>query len=324
MADLQNVNPGTETPAAQEPAAGTPDTSGFNIADFDAELSDGEAPVEVPAPTPAPAVAPVVQPPAATPPTPQTPPVTPTTPVSAAQPVAVSPQQTAQSAPAAPAPVTGTPAPQETSSAAQPPAQPTQPDFKKWAEEWPKTRQTAIDNLANQLVFSEEDQQALLTDPAPVLKRLGAQIMVDAYTQAYMAVMGNLPAVFESYMQQRSVNETAQKTFFERFPALNKPELRDDIATAYRMYAQAKPNATVEEAMMAAGAHVHMLKGIPYQQPGAPQATPQPISAPAHPPAPQQMRPFVPAGPGGSAPAPVDTGANFWTNLAQEFEREDL
>jgi hypothetical protein len=85
------------------------------------------------------------------------------------------------------------------------------------------------------------------------------------------------------------------------------------------MYVQAKPTATLEEAMMAAGAHVHMLKGIPYQPAQAPVAMPQAV-----PTVPQQMRPFVPVGPGGSAPAPANSGADFWTNLAQEFEREDI
>lgn len=284
---------GDGTPGAGEPAAPAvpaEDPSGFSSA-VSAELYedddvlessqqlDDEAPKpEVPAPAPAPEPTPAA-PPAA----PEPPPAPPEAAPPAAAPAVVEP-------PAAPAPAPA-PAPPAEPQAAQPkpPAEPvfTDEDRKKQRETFRAELVKTYDAL-----LTEDDRQAMVTDPAAALPKMAAELHMRTMEATLNGLAQMLPQFIRDTIKRDSVAADNEKEFFSQYKELNSPQGRQVVGRIMNTYLTINPAADRATVFREVGAAAMAAAGIVrVPTPTAPTAIPVPPPAPA------------PASPSGS-PAP--------------------
>ena len=179
--------------------------------------------------------------------------------------------------------------------------------------------QQAVDHLlATEYALSEEDKNALISEPDTVLPRLAARMHVRMQVSTAQQIAQILPSMIAQAMQQQGKVQSLENSFFGQYPELNKPEYRQTVAESLTMIRSVNPNATRDEVMRdgAALAAVRLKTRLgqgTQQQPVAPApATPQtmPLAAPIQPTAPQPTAPFTPAQSGGASEPVVPTDPN--------------
>lgn len=304
-------------PATPEPGTSVPDDQ--QLTDFEDTAADGLAadewskladaepegedeglpadPTKVPAvqPQSQPQQPPAQQPPAQEPPAQQPP----------AQPATPAEPQPAQPAPVQPAP---------------PPAQ--QPAPTKTAEQIQQEQLAAEQNYLQSLEglykIPETEAAQLQTEPEVVLSKLAAKLHAEVRREVLREVHQNLPQSVHAIAEATRRESESKQAFYTRWPELAQYE--QQVLTVGRMFREANPTATPEQALETVGAMTYMALGKPV--PGAPQAPGAPPLAapPARPPAPAGFRPAMPGG-GGAAPAPKET--NMWSGMAEDFLNED-
>lgn len=219
-------------------------------------------------------------------------------------------------------------------------------DLRMTAEQWAQTQQptpppqapqipqeqlpdpavleaNAIEHLQNtEYVLSEEDKNALISEPDVVFPKLAARMHVRMQIQTAQQLAQILPGMIQQQIDQASKVQSLEQSFFGQYPELNKPEFRATVAQSLTMIRQVNPQASREEVMRdgAALAAVRLKTrlGQTQQQAPLPQLPSQmPLGGP------QQVSqvPFTPAQSGGASEPVVPTDpnqANIFATLAND------
>jgi hypothetical protein len=166
-------------------------------------------------------------------------------------------------------------------------------------EDIKKQREDTIAELEKVYALSNDDATAMLTEPEKVIPKLAARLYVDAYEGVMQAVSKVLPSLVHQVQASSSAAEANQRAFFEKWPALQKPEYDETLRKIGVAWRTMNPKADPETAVQEIGAlAMGLLKLTPSE---APAATPTP-------------KPYVPAAPGGSVPSgpPKPTSDDAW------------
>lgn len=177
--------------------------------------------------------------------------------------------------------------------------------------------QQAVDHLmATEYALSDEDKNALISEPDTVLPKLAARMHVRMQITTAQQLAQILPGMIAQQIQQQSRVQGLETQFFVQYPALNKPEYRATVAESLTLIRNVNPQASRDEVMRdgAALAAVRLKTKLgEARQPAPVAATPQtmPLAAPIQSPAPVQPQvPFTPAQSGGGSEPIVPTDPN--------------
>jgi len=277
--DPSPVAPGAEArPGGDSPIDSGPDTSveevGTDFMQLGALDGDEDPPAPAEVQPPVPPAKPVAKAPVqeAQPPVPESkPPVTPEDPK---QP------QPQQQAPAQAQPEQQPPAPQQAATTP-----------KGLAEQLETHRAALLDSLAAQhFQISKEEADALITDPASVLPKLGARVYYQAMQSALLHMEQFVPRMVQQITRDMRAHDEAEAGFYSTHKALDKAKHGKDVRQFAAAFRQTNPQIKQEDllAMVASAVMAkYGLSALPAQGNGH------------QPPQAQQMPPYVPASPGG-------------------------
>lgn len=213
---------------------------------------------------------------------------------------------------AKPAPVQEPPKVQE----AQPPAAPTAPQEPSVAEgrstlqeQLTVHREALIEALASErFKLTPQEEEALETAPATAFPRLASKIYLETMTAVLNHLQNSVPLLIRHQAQVMDVESKAEKTFFEKFPTIDKTTHGQDIVTFANAFKQANPRISEADLHAMVGAAIVSKYGL---QPVAP----APNGNGAVPP---QPAPFRPAPPGASVKVtPIE---NPFAGLGMDFD----
>ena len=197
----------------------------------------------------------------------------------------------------------------------QPETQPEQPQGPS-QEEIAQMRGQIHESLKNVYALSDEDAEAMLTDPQSVIPNLAANLHMTVMADVHQAirrtveqVTQQLPQTIQQTTQQQQESEKILNDFYGQWPELKGKE--DVVTQAAAMYRQMNPDAPLEQAMNDIGRQMYVLLNIPL--PG--QAPAQQQAASAVPPAPAAATTV-------STPSPATT--NWFSAAAEEMLREEM
>jgi hypothetical protein len=296
-ADASNAGSSTDTAAPSSTPSdtgtndGVNDFMGMGVDDFD----DLEALPSESAPTEA------------------KPPVTPAAPAAQepAKPVAQKPA-VAEAKPAAtpPAPVAG----QQEAPASPPPAGP-----QSLVEAMDANREALIDAISKDMFsMSKEEAEALETDFAGNLPKLGARVFYQATRATHNIINSLVPQLIEKHLGAIKKREETENAFYGQFKGLDKTKHHADVVQFAQTFRQVNPNATREELWALVASSVAAKHGLTSAQAAQVVADAANGSQPRRPPA---SEPFVPARPGAvvkSTPEPE----NAWDGLGKNFDED--
>jgi len=183
-------------------------------------------------------------------------------------------------------------------------------------------RETWVTDLAQNYQLSEQDKEAMLTEPEKVLPNLAARIVADAVDMAVNSTRGMLvqamPGLVQHQLQARDASTSGEKKFFDAWPELT--EHREVVERTLSLYRQVNPKATLEEAVKVVGPQAWVAAGLSAEDLVARMANTQrvqtvPVQTPTTTP--------TPATPSASRPVTPTVPANEFTALAEEFLSDD-
>lgn len=199
--------------------------------------------------------------------------------------------------------------PAETKPAVEAPPQKTAEEVKAAQE---KARKDYFDKITAEYSLSEEDANAVVTDPEKVLPRVLAKVHMDVMDRMTAWVQTSLPYMLQSHSQQEAARQAHTKAFFDAWPELNKQEYGATVARTLTAYRQANPDAKAEDVIREGGVMALINLRLPM---------PERIMK-SH-----NVNEAEPAKPAGFTPAPTGSGAalppkkpsdNAFTVLAEE------
>jgi hypothetical protein len=199
----------------------------------------------------------------------------------------------------------------------QPPQQPQQPQ--QPPPDPAQLEAQAIEQLSTtEYAMSEEDRNALISEPDTVLPKLAARMHVRMQVQMAQQLAHILPHMINQQIQQATKVQSLESSFFGQYPALNKPEYRDTVAQSLTMVRQFNPQATKDE-VMRDGAALAAVR-LRVQLDGAQQQSPPPQLPLQGPERVARQQPFTPVQGGGSEPVvPIDPNQNnIFATLAND------
>ncbi|MBW2081547.1 MAG: hypothetical protein JRI39_00335 [Deltaproteobacteria bacterium] len=195
-----------------------------------------------------------------------------------------------------------------------PPREPEEPATTKGRgpteEELQAQRKAAIEQIASHYSLSEEEAAQMMTEPEKVLPQLVGRVFVDVYEALLRTQQFVVPQMLQQHLQQRELAQQQTRSFFEKYPVLNKPEYYETIRKVADAVRQTDPNLSVDEAMSRVAGIAAYSLGVSLE----------PEKKPEEPAAPQQ-KPFTPAAPGGAgAPPPKAKPRNEYEQFFEEIE----
>jgi len=175
-----------------------------------------------------------------------------------------------------------------------------------------QSRKKYFDELAQGYALSEEDANAVITDPEKVLPRLLAKVHMDVADRMAQWVATSFPHFMQAHSQRAQAVETSTKLFFSEWPELNKPEYAPVVARVLSGYRQANPTASAEDVIREGGVASLVALRIPL---------PQRLMEKHNVDTPDAARPggtpVVPSG-SGATPPPARKSSNAFEVLAEE------
>ena len=175
-----------------------------------------------------------------------------------------------------------------------------------------------LQSLEQTYALSEDDVNAMITEPETVLPKLLARVHTNVLANMAQGMVQQLPLMIHQVTQQQQAITEYNRAFYSKWEALRGHE--DVVNRFSQLYQQLNPGATMEQAISEIGAQVMValrkpIQGHPQPVPAAGTAVTQQKSVPPPPP---------PARPGGSAPpkqAPVSQD-NIFMQMAEEMEAD--
>lgn len=175
-------------------------------------------------------------------------------------------------------------------------------------------RDEVVAELSTHMAITNEDDIELLrTEPEKAIPKIMAGMFFDIHATVMRQVSDSLPNMLQSIQSRVVETREAEDAFFSSWPLLKDHQAA--VLSIGRVYRQANPNADKETAIREIGAMAMVQAKIPFDF-----ATGKAIAPAATPPTPA-FRPVVTSGVTSSpSSAPADT----WSQLVEEFSREDL
>jgi hypothetical protein len=172
-----------------------------------------------------------------------------------------------------------------------------------------------VDAIANQhFGLSQQDVEAIQTDPATFFPKAAARIYIKAMTQTMNQMAAMVPAMIDRHMRVSEAARGNEDEFFRSWPQIGK-EHKGLVLQYAKTYRQMNPSKPKADMIRELGPMVMMAAGIPMSAQASP-ASPA-IVAPMNGVRPPQPSPFVPAV-GGPAAAPQQTEDDPWGILGQD------
>ena len=275
-ASAPDAAPTAPSPEVSSPA---PDTSFDNLGSAD-DLDSVEIPAEtVAAPEQA---APPTQPGA-----PQ--PATAPAPAQAAQPTAPTPPQQAQ--PTAPAQATG-----EDYSSPQ-----------GLVQQLSQHRDAVLSALAaDRFKLSQAEVTALDTDAVGAIPGIMARVYYEAMQSTLLQMQALVPKLVQQVIDVQRSHDEAEKGFYDKFPALTRGRVHNDVLSMAAMFRNMNPRITRDELFALVGAAVAAKHGVNLATPPANGGRPP-------------QAPFVPARSGAHVKV-IPEAENPWAGLGKDFD----
>lgn len=177
-------------------------------------------------------------------------------------------------------------------------------------------REQTIPIFQDMFQLTEEEAAALDEQPSKVLPKLAGQLMYDTMLSTYNACMNAMPSVVNRMMAVSEVSKNAEKTFYDRWPDLNKNEIKPIVATAIQAYRASNPRATLEDVVEKAGVMAMINAGLNPSATGKAEEKKAPAAV---------KKPARPVGAGRStqpAPPQKPESLNEFAELAEAFIQE--
>lgn len=197
------------------------------------------------------------------------------------------------------------------------PVQPSAEQIKQREEEAAARRLKLAEDLEKNFsgMLTEEDRDALMTEPEKVLPRLMAQASLHTLEQFRQTMGQELPQHLNRLTAEQKAAQELEEKFYSRWPKLREAD-KGTVERVVKGYvASAAQGVTPEQVIEEAGAMAMVALRIPVEE-SAPQKNVQP----------QKSQPFTPAAPGGTVQRKVGAppARNAFETLAEEFLEEDL
>ena len=267
--------PTAPTPGSSSPA---PDTSFENLGSAD-DLDSVEIPAESVAPSGD----------AASPP----------------QPGASAPQQT-------PAPAQAAQQPPTPSQQAQPtaPAQAAGEDYSSpqgLVQQLAQHREAVLSALAaDRFKLSPTEVTALDTDAVGAIPGIMARVYYEAMQSTLLQMQALVPKLVQQVIDVQRSHDEAEKGFYDKFPALTRGKVHNDVLSMAAMFRTMNPRITRDELFALVGAAVAAKHGVNLATPLANGGRPP-------------QAPFVPAQSGAHVKV-IPEVENAWAGLGKDFD----
>jgi hypothetical protein len=188
-------------------------------------------------------------------------------------------------------------------------AEPVQLDWAKWESD-------SIAGLVPQYQLTEDEANAMLTEPELVLPKLAASVHARVVKNILEHLPQILPNLLASTMQAQTVETNLRSQFFSVNDDLSDPKFAPAIQQAGAMFRQLNPEADVATASFQVGNMVRMAMGL------APKASAQNTPTPVAEQQVQQVqKPFTPAQSSAAGGRPATM--NEFEALAMEILESD-
>lgn len=139
--------------------------------------------------------------------------------------------------------------------------EPSEEDVKKQQEAFQSQVEAYRGELQKQYAISDEDADAILTDPKVVLPKLMANMHLAMLQQVGQLMQQITPGLVQQQVKTVGVTEQRLKVFSEKYPDLVAPENQEIAVQAVRLVKQLHPNASFEELVEKAGPVAYSLLG---------------------------------------------------------------
>lgn len=188
--------------------------------------------------------------------------------------------------------------------------EPSEEDVKRQQEAFQQQVDAYRGELQKQYAISDEDADAILTDPKVVLPKLMANMHLAMLQQVGQLMQQMTPSLVQQQVHTVNTTQERLKAFSAKYPDLVSPENQEITVQAVRLVKQLHPKATFEELMEKAGPVAYSLLGK--AQAPAPASTKQTAA---------KVKPHIPAKQTTSAPAkpatPSDPTEAFLASLTR-------
>lgn len=155
--------------------------------------------------------------------------------------------------------------------------------------------------LEQQYALSDEDAEAVLTDPKNTLPRLMANVHMQMMSQFAQMMQVVVPQILDVTTKQSQTKQSVNEQFAKRWPDIAADEAgKDLVVSAIRTVRAAHPTATLDQVIEKVGPVYYALSG---KSPAAPAPAPAPAKV-----APPKARPHTPARSVVTPPKPQTTG----------------
>lgn len=133
-------------------------------------------------------------------------------------------------------------------------------------EQLTEARNNFVQGIAEQIEISDEDAEALITDPKSVLPKLLAENMAKSVEYAVNIMRNNLPTLVGSQVQQQSRAVEVENKFFGQFPELKSKQAIKVATQVAKVYRETNPDASLEETMENVAFLTYRKLGLPMEK----------------------------------------------------------
>src|SRR5262245_3626129 len=160
---------------------------------------------------------------------------------------------------------------------------------------------------ADRFKLSQEEVTALDTDAVGAIPGIMARVYYEAMQSTLLQIQNLVPRLVEQVLQVQRSHDVAENSFYQKFPALPRDKVQQDVLAMAMMFRQANPRITQEELFRVLGAAVAAKHGISLM--------PQAANGTGRPP----QAPFVPAQPGAHVKITPEAESP-WAGLGKDFD----
>lgn len=171
--------------------------------------------------------------------------------------------------------------------------------------------------LEQQYALTDEDAEAVLTDPKGTLPRLMANVHMQMMSQFAQMLQVVVPQILDVTTKQTQTKQTINDQFAARWPDIAADTAgKDTVIAAIRTVKAAHPTATIEQVIEKVGPVYYALTG---KTPAAPAPAPAPAAIVK----PPKARPHTPARSVVTPPKPATTGNNVVDFINTLLDQKD-
>lgn len=110
-----------------------------------------------------------------------------------------------------------------------------------------------VEKLIPTYQLTDEEANAVQTEPETVLPKMAAQLQVRITESVYQGINTILPQLMQQFTVQQTAEQQQKEAFFSVNPDLNDPKYESAVLTVGQMFRQVNPKASPEEAIREIG-----------------------------------------------------------------------